>query len=95
MELSVAKGKQLRAGIARYQTGDRIIVHLDYTKTRSKFFKRRRTFDSIGTFIRYVHGNVEVQLDIPIDGKQIVLEPIYCTKLLNPNKNINRLFSSN
>ena len=74
-ELNDVKMKQINAGMFNYKPGDRLRVHLDYSKTSESFAKRRRQFDRIGTFICYVGGNCRVKLG----QNEIVDVPIYFT----------------
>jgi len=92
-ELSLARRKQFTTGILSYKPGDRLVVHLDYSKTTNKFIKRRRTFDRTATFIKYVNGNAMVKLDDSIDGKYNIEVPVYFTKRLEQGKDLNRMLS--
>ena len=74
-ELNDAKLKQYQHGLFNYKPGDRIRIHLEYSKTNQLFDKRRRQFDREGTFIRYINGNCLIQLD---NGHNIEV-PIYFT----------------
>ena len=74
-ELNDAKLKQYQHGLFNYKPGDRIRIHLEYSKTNQLFDKRRRQFDREGTFIRYINGNCLIQLD----NNQTIEVPIYFT----------------
>jgi hypothetical protein len=73
---------QTEQGMRSYQPGDRIIAHLDLSKTSGAFEKRRRNFGHAGTFIEYVNGNVKMKLDKKIKTGDIVIVPIFFTKRL-------------
>ena len=79
-ELNDVKKKQVEKGLHKYQQGDRLMVHLNYSKTCDRFAKGRKQFDRLATFIRYQNGNCLVKLDNLIGSKQIVEIPIYFTK---------------
>ena len=74
-ELNDAKLKQYQHGLFNYKPGDRIRIHLEYSKTNQLFDKRRRQFDREGTFIQYINGNCLIQLD---KGQKIEV-PVYFT----------------
>jgi hypothetical protein len=65
-KLNDVKKLQFEAGLKKYQKGDRLLVHIDLSKTAESFAKKRRNFDRHATFIEYVHGNCKVKLDNPI-----------------------------
>jgi hypothetical protein len=46
----------------KFEFGDIVLIHRPLGKTDEAFKKRRRNFDELATFIRYVDGNVEVKL---------------------------------
>ena len=73
--LDDVKRKQMNEGFFTYKPGDKLRVHLEYAKTNKKFDKRRRQFDRNGEFIKYINGNVLLNLG----GGQIVEVPIYYT----------------
>jgi hypothetical protein len=52
--------RRLRNG--RYfdcEPGDVLLIHLDLSRTPLRFMKRRRVFNALAIFDRYVHGNVQ------------------------------------
>jgi hypothetical protein len=59
-----------------YKPGNVLFLHLDESKTEHRFAKKRRYWNNIGVFVRYIHGNVLVRL---LRGP-IVEVPIYFTK---------------
>ena len=75
-ELRDIKKKQFENGLYNYKKGDKLLVHLDYSKTSQRFEKRRKQFDRLATFIEYRHGNCVVQLD----HGSVIEVPIYFTK---------------
>ena len=75
-ELNDIKKKQYIEGLHNYKHGDKLKLHLEYSKTNQLFDKRRRQFDVTGTFIEYIHGNCRVKLD---SGKFIEV-PVYFTR---------------
>jgi hypothetical protein len=79
VELNGVRKLQREAGLFGYEVGDRLMLHLDYSKTSDRFAKRRRAFDRTGTFVRYVGGNVVVRLD---KCGRVVEVPIFYTKLV-------------
>ena len=56
-ELNDIKRKQIVNGFYNYKPGDKLKIHLEYTKTPDRFTKRRRQFDVEAEFIRYANGN--------------------------------------
>jgi hypothetical protein len=48
--------------LRKFKPGDIVLVHRPLGKTPESFRKRRKNFDELATFIRYVEGNVEVKL---------------------------------
>jgi hypothetical protein len=56
------KLQQQSEGILSYQKGNILMIHLDKSKTKTAFDKRRRSFEYLGEFIEYRHGNVIVNL---------------------------------
>jgi hypothetical protein len=89
-ELNDVKKRQFEAGLKKYQKGDRLLVHVDLSKTGEGFAKKRRNFDRKATFIEYVHGNCRIKLDNPIylgissggvrQYQDVHILPIYFTK---------------
>jgi hypothetical protein len=45
--------------------------------------KRRRNYDKLTYFMKYIHGNVEVML---MNTKEVIVLPLYCTKFLVKSK---------
>ena len=82
-ELNDVKRKQKINGFYDYKPGDKLKIHLEYTKTTDRFKKRRRQFDVDAEFIGYVNGNCRCKLKegVMIGDKlvYIVDVPIYYT----------------
>ena len=80
------KKQQIESGLYSLKPGDRVRVHLNYSKTSNRFEKRRMNFDQTGTFVKYLNGNAIVELDRQIDGKKIFEIPIYFVSKIYKNK---------
>jgi hypothetical protein len=94
------KQKELRNknmnNFKQYQLGDYLLCHIHYEIYRLGF-KRRRNFDTLATFVRYIHANDEVEI-IPSNEREVI--PMYYTKKLtnrlnNINPDINKYFNIN
>jgi hypothetical protein len=70
-----------------YKPGNVLFLHLDESKTSHKFAKKRRYWNNIGHFIKYIHGNVLVRL---LQNNLIIELPIYFTKLCSESPSIPR-----
>ena len=55
-ELNDIKKIQRKKGYHGYRQGDRLMVHLNYSKTNERFAKRRKQFDRLATFVQYQNG---------------------------------------
>jgi hypothetical protein len=64
----------------KYLPGDILLCHIPVKETLK--IKRRKNFDTLAYFIKYLHGNVLIQ--ICSSGIQIAV-PMYCTKFLAKN----------
>jgi hypothetical protein len=85
------------AGFFNYKPGNVLLVHIDKSKTDSKFDKKRRAFNEVAIFTQYVNGNVMCDrltrdearkiVKLPQDGrsKGRVVIPIYYTKYVAPS----------
>jgi len=71
-KLNEIKNEQMKHGLMNFKEGDKVMLHLDYGKTDKSMTKRRRRFDTVGEFIRYINGNGLVKV-----GSKIVEVPIY------------------
>jgi len=71
-KLNEIKTEQMKHGLMSFKEGDKVMLHLDYGKTDKSMTKRRRRFDTVGEFIRYINGNGLVKV-----GSKIVEVPIY------------------
>ena len=76
-ELNEVKKLQYYEGLYNYKPGDKLKIHLEYSKTNQMFDKRRRQFDVIATFIEYVCGNCRV---LPEGKTKYIDVPIYFTR---------------
>ena len=71
---------QRKEGLKKYQPGDILIIHLDFSKTGAKFEKQRRRFNRLAKFLKYEHGNVRCQL---IGSREQLLLPIFYTRFVS------------
>ena len=78
--LKQQKQKQIDKGLFNYRVGNILLIHLDLSRTPMVFQKKRRNFDHIGEFKRYMNGNVVVKLMNSQLPKNIIEVPIYYTK---------------
>ena len=78
-ELNDTKKIQKEKGYHGYKQGDRLMVHLNYSKTNERFAKRRKQFEWLATIIQYQNGNCLIKLDQAV-GNPLVEVPIYFTK---------------
>jgi hypothetical protein len=75
-----------------YTPGNILLVNVP-NKDRLKI-KRRRNYDMLAYFMKYIRGNVEVML---MNTRQVLVLPLYCTKFLvkseeNLNDTARRMF---
>ncbi|KAI5482514.1 hypothetical protein TVAGG3_1083890 [Trichomonas vaginalis G3] len=70
--LNDVKREQINSGFMNFKQGDKVLIHLDYGKTDKSMTKRRRRFDTIAEFVRYINGNVLVEVD-----NKLIEIPIY------------------
>ncbi|KAI5526488.1 hypothetical protein TVAGG3_0280100 [Trichomonas vaginalis G3] len=70
--LNDVKREQINSGLMNFKQGDKVLIHLDYGKTDKSMTKRRRRFDTIAEFVRYINGNVLVEVD-----NKLIEIPIY------------------
>ena len=70
--LNYVKREQINSGLMNFKQGDKVLIHLDYGKTDKSMTKRRRRFDTIAEFVRYINGNVLVEVD-----NKLIEIPIY------------------
>ncbi|KAI5551547.1 hypothetical protein TVAGG3_0215730 [Trichomonas vaginalis G3] len=71
-KLNDVKREQINSGLMNFKQGDKVLIHLDYGKTDKSMTKRRRRFDTIAEFVRYINGNALVEVD-----KKLIEIPIY------------------
>ncbi|KAI5542441.1 integrase core domain containing protein family [Trichomonas vaginalis G3] len=70
--LNDVKREQINSGLMNFKQGDKVLIHLDYGKTDKSMIKRRRRFDTIAEFVRYINGNVLVEVN-----NKLIEIPIY------------------
>ncbi|KAI5510962.1 integrase core domain containing protein family [Trichomonas vaginalis G3] len=70
--LNDVKREQINSGLMNFKQGDKVLIHLDYGKTNKSMTKRRRRFDTIAEFVRYINGNALVEVD-----NKLIEIPIY------------------
>ncbi|KAI5504607.1 hypothetical protein TVAGG3_0632150 [Trichomonas vaginalis G3] len=70
--LNDVKREQINSGLMNFKTRDKVLIHLDYGKTDKSMTKRRRRFDTIAEFVRYINGNALVEVD-----NKLIEIPIY------------------
>ncbi|KAI5491745.1 hypothetical protein TVAGG3_1014730 [Trichomonas vaginalis G3] len=70
--LNDVKREQINSGLMNFKQGDKVLIHLDYGKTNKSMTKRRRRFDTIAEFVRYINGNALVAVD-----NKLIEIPIY------------------
>ncbi|KAI5482341.1 hypothetical protein TVAGG3_0240630 [Trichomonas vaginalis G3] len=71
-KLNDVKREQINSGLMNFKQGNKVLIHLDYGKTDKSMTKRRRRFDTIAEFVRYINGNALVEVD-----KKLIEIPIY------------------
>jgi hypothetical protein len=82
-KLKEAEDKQLKSGLLTYEIGNILLVHLPLEKTTfSMSQKRRRNFDELAIFRGYKNGNAICELLNPYPNLQVVVLPIYYTKII-------------
>ncbi|KAI5484452.1 hypothetical protein TVAGG3_0046550 [Trichomonas vaginalis G3] len=70
--LNDVKREQINSGLMNFKQGNKVLIHLDYGKTDKLMTKRRRRFDTIAEFVRYINGNALVEVD-----NKLIEIPIY------------------
>jgi hypothetical protein len=82
---------QYEEGFFNYKSGDVLLIHLNQSKTDQSMTRKRRIFNRLAIFLRYLNGNVMCNIltreddgDIVMFTKAIVL-PIYFTKFVAPS----------
>jgi hypothetical protein len=94
--LQEVKEMQREAGFLNYKPGNVLLIHLDKSKTRDMFDKKRRAFNEVAIFVGYQNGNVVCDRLTRHEGRIVrkpqnytakgrVMIPIYYTKLVAPN----------
>jgi hypothetical protein len=91
--LEEIKNRQAEAGFFNYKPGDILLIHRDNSKLPlDRYTKRRRVFNRVARFIRYIYGNVECIIykrgvsGLPettkVDKNHPIIVPIYHTRLI-------------
>ncbi|KAI5526552.1 hypothetical protein TVAGG3_0281130 [Trichomonas vaginalis G3] len=70
--LNDVKREQINSGLMNFKQGNKVLIHLDYGKTDKLMTKRRRRFDTIAEFVRYINGNALVEVN-----NKLIEIPIY------------------
>ncbi|KAI5484290.1 hypothetical protein TVAGG3_0909180 [Trichomonas vaginalis G3] len=70
--LNDVKREQINSGLMNFKQGDKVLIHLDYGKTDKSMTKRRRRFDTMAEFVRYINGNALVEVN-----NKLIEIPIY------------------
>jgi hypothetical protein len=88
-KLEEIKNRQAEAGFFNYKPGDILLIHRDNSKLGyTQYNKKRRVFNRVARFIRYIHGNVECVIyergehGPPEVSKTSIILPIYHTRLI-------------
>jgi tRNA U34 5-carboxymethylaminomethyl modifying enzyme MnmG/GidA len=77
--------KQNELGLRDYEPGN--ILLIDFSKTGSRFAKKRRTFNKLARFISYDFRNVKYHVyNIEKHIKNPITIPIYYTKYIAENE---------
>ena len=74
-------------GLHEFKNGNILLIHLDRSKTMHKMEKRRRNFDELAVFIKYINGNVQCKLLNPYPDINTIEIPIYFCKKIAENIN--------
>ena len=85
-ELKEVKERLKKDGYYKYEKYNILMVHLDKGKTQHMFDKKRRNFEDLAIFNRYVNGNVEWYLltGAPEENHMITV-PVFYTKKIASN----------
>ena len=86
-ELKEVKERLKKDGYYKYEKYNILMVHLDKGKTQHMFDKKRRNFEDLAIFNRYVNGNVEWYLltGAPEENHMITV-PVFYTKKIAKDK---------
>ena len=79
-ELKKVYEKLSKAGYDKYKKGNVLLLHLDTGKTNRNMQKKRRNFQDVGLFVKYVKGNVCCQLLTGTTNDKNITVPIFYTK---------------
>jgi hypothetical protein len=86
-KLESINAKQKELGLKYYELGNILLIHLDFSKTSSRFTKKRRNFNRIAKFISYEFGNVKCYVyNIEKHIKNPITILIYYTKYIAENE---------
>jgi hypothetical protein len=67
---------QEKNNLKDYKPGNILLIHLDFSKTASRFIKKRRTFNKLARFISYDFGNVKCHV-YNVTEKYIKIPSLY------------------
>jgi putative cell wall-binding protein len=59
MKLEKITQMQEDSNLKSYESGNILLIHLDFAKTSTRFNKKRRVFNKLARFISYEFGNVK------------------------------------
>jgi hypothetical protein len=86
-KLEAINTKQKELGLKDYEPGNILLIHLDFSKTSSRFTKKRRNFNKIEKVISYEFGNVKCHVyNIEKHIKNPIIIQIYYTKYTAENE---------
>jgi ribosomal protein L21E len=71
--------KLKRLGYYDYKVGDRLLLHLDESKTSSKFAKKRAYWGNVGVFVGYKGRSTAI---VSVANRKTIELPLYFTKKL-------------
>jgi hypothetical protein len=80
--LAEAKTLQREAGFFDYRPGNVLLIHLDKSKTKEGFDKKRRAFNELALFVQYQNGNVVCDR-LARDGKGKIIRKLNITPKTN------------
>jgi hypothetical protein len=83
--LEEIKKLQAEEGFFLYKPGNVLLVHIDNSKTRRKFTKKRRVFSRLGVFLDYENGNVicKILTNTEEEFNKPITIPIFYTKFIS------------
>jgi hypothetical protein len=85
-KLETINKKQDKLGLRDYKPGNILLIHLDFSKTSSRFTKKRRNFNKLARFISYEFGNGKCNVFNIEKHINPITIPIYYTKYIAENE---------